>query len=192
MQPNKKDTSMGKLVAFEWVSADGVFDANNMDQWFFPYDSQKRREAIKETYQQADAFLMGRATYEMLAPYWAELPDDDKDGLAGVLTHTPKFVTSDGSVVAEWGDTTMLKGDIEAEVKRLKGKTGTLMIIGSAKLAESLAQAGLIDGYKLLVQPFIMGSGRHFFGGGMKTPLELAEVKELDQGILLLDYRVKS
>ena len=52
--------------------------------------------------------------------------------------------------------------------------------IGSAKLAESLAEAGLIDEYKLLVQPYIVGAGRHFFAQGMKTPVELAEVEELD------------
>ncbi len=182
---------MGKLVAFEWVSVDGVFDASNMDQWFFPYDSAERRKFIKETYQQADAFLMGRTTYEMLAPYWAELPDDDKDGLAGVLTHTPKFVASDGASVASWGDTTMIKGDVKAEVKKLQSAVGNLMIIGSAMLAESLAQAGLIDEYKLLVQPFIMGTGKSFFREGMKTPVHLVGVKELDQGILLLHYRVK-
>lgn len=182
---------MGKVTAFEWVSVDGVFDANNMDQWFFPYDSAERRKFIKQTYQQAGAFLMGRTTYEMLAPYWAELPDDDKDGLAGVLTHTPKFVASDGAQVADWGDTTILEGDIIAEVKKLQHKIDNIMIIGSAKLTDSLARAGLIDEYKLLVQPFVMGSGRQFFSEGMKTPVQLAEVKELDQGILLLHYRVK-
>lgn len=182
---------MSRLIAFEWVSVDGVFDANNMDQWFFPYDSADRRKFIKETYQQADAFLMGRTTYEMLAPYWAGLPDDDKDGLAGVLTHTPKFVVSDGASVADWGDTTILKGDIEGEVKKLKQRAGNILIIGSATLAESLAKAGLMDEYKLLVQPFIMGNGKNFFREGMKTPVELAAVKELDQGILLLHYRVK-
>ncbi len=183
---------MGKLVAFEWVSVDGVFDADNMDQWFFPYDSAERRTFIKETYQQADVFLMGRTTYEMLAPYWAGLPDDDKDGLAGVLTHTPKFVASDGTMVADWGETTLLKGDVEAEVKKLHNKGGTIMIIGSATLAESLAKAGLMDEYQLLIQPFIMGAGKSFFRKGMKTPVELAVVKELDQGMLLLHYRVKN
>lgn len=181
----------GNLVAFEWMSVDGVFDASNMDQWFFPYDSPERRKFIKETYQQADAFLMGRTTYEMLAPYWAGLPDDDKDGLAGVLTHTPKFVVSDGALVADWGNTAILKGDIDAEVKKLKHDVGNVMIIGSATLAESLAKTGLMDEYKLLVQPFIMGTGKSFFREGMKTPVQLAEVKELDQGMLLLHYRVK-
>jgi dihydrofolate reductase len=182
---------MGKLVAFEWLSADGVFDANYMQEWFFPYDSPERRKFIKETYLQADALLMGRNTYEMLATYWAELEDDAQDGLAGTLTHLPKFIASDGGAVADWGETTMLKGDVEAEIEKLKGKMGTIMIIGSAMLAESLAKAGLIDEYKLLVHPFVMGTGRHFFSEGMKTPMQMTGVKELDQGTITIDYRVK-
>ena len=183
---------MGSLVAFEWVSLDGVFDASNMEDWFFPYDSRERRMVIKETYQQADAFLMGQTTYEMLAPYWSELPDNDKDGLARVLTHTSKFIASDGDVIADWGSTTILKGDIEDEIKKLKNGHKSVLIIGSATLAGSLAQAGLIDEYKLLVQPFIMGTGRQFFSEEMKAPLQLADVKTVDQDILLLHYRVKS
>lgn len=184
-------TDMGTLVAFEWVSMDGVFDASNMDQWFFPYDSPTRRKFIKETYQQADAFLMGRTTYEMLAPYWAELPDDDKDGLAGVLTHTPKFVASDKPQVAHWGETIMLKGDVVSEIKKLKRNIGNITIIGSATLVETLAKAGLMDEYKLLVQPVVMGAGRHFFKEGMKTIVQLTDVKNVDQDIVLLHYRVK-
>lgn len=183
---------MGNLVAFEWTSVDGVFDADFMGDWFFPYDSAERRKFIKETYKQADAFLMGRTTYEMLAPYWAELPDDDKDGLAGVLSKTPKFVVSDGDLVADWGSTTLLGGDVQAEVKKIKSENKNIMVIGSATLAESLAEAGLIDEYKFLVQPFIMGTGKSFFRQGMKAPVQLVGVKELDQGILLLDYRVKT
>lgn len=76
---------MGNVVAFEWLSGDGVFDADFMEEWFFPYDSPERRKFIKETYREANAFLMGRNTYEMLAPYWSQLPDEDMDGLAGVL-----------------------------------------------------------------------------------------------------------
>ena len=182
---------MGKIIAFEWISVDGVFDANNMEQWFFPYNTPARQQFIKETYQQADAFLMGRTTYEMLAPHWSQLSDKEERGVAGILTHTPKFIVSDGSAVADWGDTTIIKGDVEAEVKKLKHDVENIMIIGSSTLAESLAEAGLIDEYKLLVHPFIMGTGQSFFREGMKTPMQLAEVKKLDQDLLLLHYRVK-
>ena len=182
---------MGKLVAFEWVSVDGVFDASNMDEWFFPYDSKERRKAIKETYQQADAILMGRKTYEMLAPYWAGLPDDDKDGLAGVLTHTPKFIASSGNIVANWGDTSILGEDVENKIKKLKNEHKNILIIGSATLTGTLAQIGLMDEYKLLVQPFIVGAGRQFFDEKMKTGLQLAGIEKVGQDVLLLHYRIK-
>lgn len=182
---------MANLTAFEWVSLDGVFDADNMEEWFFPYDSAERRKAIKETYLQADAFLMGRATYEMLAPYWSGLQDDDKDGLAGVLTNTPKFIASSGDVIADWGETTILGENVEDEIKNLKGQYESILIIGSATLAGSLARAGLMDGYTLLVQPFIVGSGRQFFDQNMKAPLHLTGVENVDQDVLLLRYSVK-
>lgn len=181
---------MGHIIAFEWTSADGVFEADSMGEWFFPYDSLARRQLIKKTYEQADALLMGRTTYEMLAPYWAPLADDGQDGLAGVLRNTPKFIVSTGSEIADWGETTLIKTNAEAEITKLK-EAKKLLIIGSAKLAESLARAGLIDEYKLLVQPFVMGTGRHFFSEGTKTALELAGVEKLEQGMLLIDYRVK-
>src|SRR5208337_715668 len=68
--------SKRKLVVSEWVTLDGVFDANTMEQWFNPYDSINRQKYIKETVLKVDAFLFGRTTYEMLAPYWSSLKDD--------------------------------------------------------------------------------------------------------------------
>lgn len=180
---------MGTLVAFEWMSLDGVFDADTMENWFFPYDSRERRLAIKETYQQADALLMGRNTYEMLAPYWSSLADDDKDGLAGVLTHTPKFIVSSGDIVADWGETTILE-DAEESVRKLKTEHKNIMVIGSAMLATSLAQAGLIDEYILLVQPHIAGTGRHFFNEAMQAPLKLLKTRTINDELLLLNYSV--
>jgi len=182
---------MGTLVAFEWLSLDGVFEADSMADWFFPYDSPGRRRTILETYQRADALLMGRTTYEMLAPSWSSMADDEMDGLAGVLTHTPKHIASDGPAIADWGQTTTFGGDAVPEVQKLKDDGGTLMLIGSGALATTLAQAGLVDEYILLVQPFVMGTGRRFIGEEMQTALELVQVTQLDQGQLWLHYRVK-
>jgi len=167
------------------MSVDGVFDAANMNKWFFPFDSR----FIKKTYESADALLMGRVTYEMLAPYRSPLSDDQQDGLAGTLKNKPKFIASSGSKVADWGDTTLISDNVEEAVKELKSKIGNI-IIGSAKLAESLAKASLIDEYKLLVTPVIAGNGRHFFSEEMKTQMELDKFDTLDQNTLLLNYKV--
>lgn len=182
---------MGTLVAFEWMSLDGVYDADSMPEWFFPYDSLERRKAILATYRQADALLMGRTTYEMLAPYWSPLPDDEQDGLAGMLTHTPKYVASDRPAIARWGTTTTFNGNTISEVEKIKSKFGTVVLIGSGKLAGTLAKAGLIDEYRLLVQPFVMGTGERFFAEAMNAPMQLIQAQELDQGQVLLRYRVQ-
>jgi len=85
---------MGTLMAFEWMSADGVFDASSMGEWWDPYNSPSRQECIKQTYGQVDGFLMGRTTFEMLEPYWSQLTDQAMGGVAGILTHTQKYVVS--------------------------------------------------------------------------------------------------
>jgi len=182
---------VGKLVAFVWMSIDGVFDADYMGEWFFPYDTASRRKFIKETYAEADALLMGRTTYEMLASYWSPLSDEEQDGIAGVLTHTPKFIASSGEVIAQWGETTLLQGDVEAEVKKLKQENGKIIIIGSAILAKSLASAGLIDEYKLLIPPAIVGEGKQFFSKEMKAQVQLSGLETLDENTVLVDYAVK-
>ncbi|HSW65771.1 MAG TPA: dihydrofolate reductase family protein [Bacillota bacterium] len=181
---------MSTLTAFEWVSLDGVFDADFMDIWWEPYDSTARQKVIVETYNQADAFLMGKDTYDFLAPAWSQLPDAAMGGVAGKLAHTPKFIVSDSDLAAGWGDQTKLDGDAIKEVKKLKKEFGQVTIIGSAVLAKSLAEAGLIDGYKLLINPAIVGSGRRFFADGMQTGLKLDVVRKIDHGVLEVAYSI--
>jgi dihydrofolate reductase len=182
---------VGKLTAFEWVSLDGVYDAESMHQWFFPYDSLERRKFILGTYEQSDGLLIGRATYEMLAPYWSSLADEDQDGLAGVLRRKPKYVATNEHFPWNWGTTTFFSGDTPSEVEKLRGRVPNLLLIGSRTLARDLAASGLIDEYKLLVQPFIMGTGERFFDETIPTPLRLLGVQELDQGMLLVHYAVE-
>jgi dihydrofolate reductase len=183
---------MGKIIAFEWVSLDGVFDADSMGEWWEPYDSAARQKVIVDTYNEADAFLMGEATYEFLAPAWSHFPDEAMGGVAGKLTHTPKFVVSDNDLAVSWGKQTKVDGDVVEKVKKLKKEIDQITIIGSAVLAKSLAEAGLIDGYKLLLNPAIAGSGRRFFADSMEAGLELDKVAKLDNGVLMLEYRVTS
>jgi dihydrofolate reductase len=71
---------MRKLVVKEWMTLDGVIDAESMHQWFIPYDSPERRAHIKEGLERSDAYLLGRVTYEMLAPHWSQLPDEAEGG----------------------------------------------------------------------------------------------------------------
>src|SRR5258708_15785001 len=156
---------MRRLVAFEWMTLDSVFDADTMDQWWVSYDSKERQTYIQETYLTSGAYLMGRTTYEMLAPFWSSLKNNEM-GIADKFNSTTKYVVSSTPMKAEWENTTVIQGNVEKEMKRLQQENGQhILLIGSATLVESLMQANLIDEYRFPVQPAIMvgESGNRFF-----------------------------
>ncbi len=186
----KETTSRENLVASEWVSLDGVFDARTMEQWFNPYRSEGRAEYIQENVQAADAFLLGRVTYEMLAPYWSALRNNEM-GIADKLNSAPKYVVSSTLETAQWHNSTIIKGNVEDEIRRLKRRPGQdVLIFGSAMLVHSLIAADLIDEYRFLVHPTIVGSGRRFFKEGMPSAkLRMVKITPLDLGVTLLCYQ---
>jgi dihydrofolate reductase len=182
---------MRKLVVKEWMTLDGVMDADTMDQWFVPYDTPERRSRIKEGYEQGDAYLLGRVTYEMLAPGWSGLPDEAVDGIAGVLHHMRKYVVSSTLKSANWKNSTIISGNVVDAVTRLKQEPGKDIVLdGSATLAHSLMEAGLIDEYRFLVQPHVMGTGLRFFSEQTPpTKLKLVNMQELSLGVVALTYQ---
>ena len=183
---------MRKLVASAWVTLDGVFDASLMPQWFFPFDSKSRQEAIRESVMGSDAMLMGRVTYEMLMPYWSVLGDSEMGGVAGKLNHSPKYVVSAGMRAAPWANSFIIAADVVGAVKRLKDEPGgEIRIEGSGMLANSLLRAGLVDEIRLLVHPFVMGTGKRYFEeGGPARGLRLERQEALELGVLRLVYSV--
>jgi dihydrofolate reductase len=181
---------MIKLIVSAWISLDGVFDAGTMPQWFNPFDSGERQAYIRDGILAADAILFGRKTYEMLAPYWSSLKNNEM-GVAAKLNSVPKFVVSSTLKTAEWNNSTIIKGDIAEEITRLKQQPGKeIQIEGSATLVQSLVQANLIDEYRFLVHPIITGSGRRFFTEGLQTGgLKLVKTQSFDKGVILLCYQ---
>jgi dihydrofolate reductase len=179
---------MGKLIVSEWMSLDGVFDAETMGDWWAPYESEERAARIQDAIGSAGAFVLGRQTYEMLAPYWSAFENDEM-GVARKLNSAPKYVVSSSLQSGSWNNTTIIKGDAGKELTRLKQQAGQdLLLMGSAKLAHSLIDHGLIDEYQFLVTPMVMGRGRRFFepGGGVK--LRLASSKAFSSGVMALTY----
>jgi dihydrofolate reductase len=181
---------MRKLVVSEWVSLDGVFDDSTMDQWFYPYESDDRGEQIKEGVLAADAFLLGRVTYEMLAPYWSSQKNNEF-GIADRLNSAPKYVVSSTLQKAEWDPSIIIKHNLVEEVTKLKQQPGQdILTFGSATLVQSLMKADLIDEYRFLVHPVIMGSGKRFFRDDMDmTKLKLVKSKPLSLDVTLLCYQ---
>ena len=180
---------MRKIIASEWISLDGVFDAGLMGEWNAPYHSDSRANYIKEGILSCDAMLYGRKTYEMLAPYWSALKNNEM-GVADKLNKVSKYVVSSTLKKADWGDSTIINGNfIEAITQLKKTAGGDILIQGSAALVGPLLEAGLVDELRLLVHPVIMGKGARFFTDGMHAKLQLIRTQPLDLGVIVLDYR---
>jgi len=181
---------MRKLVVSAWISIDGVFDADTMPQWFSPFDSLSKNEYIRDSIVKADALLIGRTTYEMLASYWPLQLNDD-NGPAGKINSMEKFVVSTTLEKPAWNNSTIINKNIIEEIRELKKQNGNeIQIPGSATLVQSLMKANLIDEYRFLVHPIIMGSGKRFFKDEMKTSgMKLILTQTFDKGVVLLCYQ---
>jgi dihydrofolate reductase len=180
---------MRKLIVTEWITLDGVFDAQSMDQWHAPYHSDSRARCIIEDILGCDAILFGRHTYEMLAPYWSSLKNNEM-GVADKLNSVAKYVVSTTLKKADWNNSTIIPDDVVEAINRLKQQTGNYILVeGSATLVHTLMEAGCIDEYRFLVHPVIMGSGKRFFREGSAfSKLQLVKSQQLDLGVMQLVY----
>jgi dihydrofolate reductase len=183
---------MRKLWVKAWMTLDGVFDADTMDRWWPPADKSaadyaRRIEYVAEEYLRGDTYLLGRTTYEMLWPGWSK---DTTSDLGSILHRMKKYVVSTTLETAPWEGSSIIKGNVAEEIAKLKQQPGKDIIIdGSATLVHSLMGTDLIDEYRFLVLPFIMGRGRRFFPEGtQETKLRLVESKVLSGGALALVY----
>ena len=179
---------MRKLWVKAWLTLDGVFDANTTDYWWHSSDSAARRQYILDEYSKGDAYLLGRVTYEMLWPGWST--QTTGDGPGPILNRMHKYVVSTTLTTAPWKESTIISDNVVEEITKLKQQRGKDIIIdGSASLVQSLMRTDLIDEYRFLVQPFIVGRGRRFFPDGTPpTKLKLVESKTVD-GSLALCYQ---
>lgn len=184
---------MRKLVVSEWITLDGVFDADTMKDWFAPFDSVAKNAYIRESISAADALLVGSTTYDMLSGYWSNEKNDD-NGPASKMNSMKKFVVSDRIKKAGWNNTTVITNDIVGKIRALKQESGNeIQIPGSASLVQSLMKEALIDEFRFLIHPVIIGSGRRFFKDGMNTSgMDLVKTKPLDKGVVLLCYQSKT
>jgi dihydrofolate reductase len=180
---------MRAIVVSVWMSLDGVFDANTMEQWFNPYESEERGEYIKNNVLTSDAVLVGRVTYEMLAGYWPNLKNNEF-GIADKLNSMPKYVVSSTLKEASWNNSTVLKGNLVDEVTRLKHQpSGSIIVFGSATLVQALIRAGLVDEFRFLVHPVMAGSGKRFFREGMgPSGLSLEKTQTFPNGVVYFSY----
>jgi dihydrofolate reductase len=180
---------MRKIIVSEGVSLDGVFDAETMGKWAQPFSSDEKDEFVRKSVLAADALLLGRTTYDLQAWYWPN-QKEDKYGLANHKNSMTKYVVTSTPLQAQWNNSTIINNNVVEEIVKLKQQPGKeILIEGSATLIESLAQADLIDEYRLMLHPVIVGDGKRFFKDAMGlTKLKLVQSKPISLGIVLLTY----
>ena len=176
---------MSRLAATLFVSLDGVVESP--EKWSFPYWNDEIGKFKHEETFSSDALLLGRVTYEGFAAAWPSRKD--REGFADRFNSMPKHVASRTLKQLEWNNSHLLKGDIAAEVSMLKQLPGKDIVIhGSPGLIRSLMPHDLIDEYRLLVYPLVLGHGKRLFDEKNQANLELVESKTFDTGVVKLVY----
>jgi dihydrofolate reductase len=177
-----------------FVSLDGVMEdpggAEKVEHggWTIPYwDDEIGTFKFEELFA-SDALLLGRVTYEGFAAAWPS--QSDEAGFADRMNNLPKYVASGTLRELNWNNSQLIKGDVAEEVSALKQQPGKdILVAGSGILANTLMQHGLVDEYRLLVYPVVLGSGKRMFKDGVTTNLTLVDSKPFKTGVVLLTYR---
>lgn len=182
-----------RVVVTEFVSLDGVMEdpggAENFEHggWTMPYWNDEIAKLKLGEIFDADALLLGRVTYEGFAAAWPSMTDEE--GFADRMNSLPKHVASTRLKDPEWQNSSVIEGDVAAEVSKLKQQPGQdILVAGSRELVQTLAQHDLVDEYRLLVYPIVLGSGKRLFGDGVHTPLKLRKSEAYESGVVLLSY----
>ncbi len=176
-----------RLVATEYISLDGIFEEPG--RWSMPFFDGRAGKFKSDELAAADALLLGRITYEGFAAAW---PTMEGTGAFGERMNTmPKYVVSSTLGRADWSGSILVQGgDLAGEIRVLKELPGRdLLLSGSAMLLNGLHQLGLIDVYRLMVYPIVLGGGKRLFADGIdQTALRLTRSETFDSGVLILEY----
>jgi dihydrofolate reductase len=191
-----------RIVLSEFLTLDGVMQApGGKDEdtsggfehggWQLDNDyiDDVGGQAIMQSFEGADGLLLGRRTYEIFASYW---PTSDEEPIAGVMNKLRKYVASTTlRSPLEWQNSELLEGDTVEAVRTLKEQPGKdLLVIGSGNFAQTLIESGLVDEYRLMIHPIVVGGGKRLFrDGNPLAKLTLVDSKMTTTGVVILTYR---
>jgi dihydrofolate reductase len=194
VEQSRLEAKMGKLVVSEFVTLDGVMEdpggAEDAERggWAFRFERGAEGDRFKlDELLAADALLLGRRTYEGFAAAWPSRTDGA--GFADKMNSMPKFVVSATLTDPAWSNTTVVGID---EVAGLKERfRGDVLVAGSAELVQALAQRDLVDEYRLMVFPVLLGAGKRLFGDGGTSALRLVEAVPAGETVILRFERAR-
>ena len=190
---------MRRVIVSEFVSLDGVIEdpggAEGLERgaWSFRFDRGPEGDKFKfDELAAADALLLGRVTYEGFAAAWPQMKEQTGE-YGAWMNGYPKYVASRTlQEPLEWNNSTLIEGDVAEEVSKLKRQDGKdILVFGSGELARTLMEHDLIDEYRLMVHPVVVGKGKRLFGDvGETRDLRLVDTRQVGpDGVLILTYR---
>ena len=190
---------MGRLVVSEFISLDGVIEdpgggeGTEQGGWSFRFPAPDGQQFKFEELQASDVQLLGRVTYESFAAAWPAM-EETAGEFGKRMNSMPKVVVSTTLTEPTWNNTTIISGDVADAVARLKDQyDGDILVAGSATLVDTLREHDLVDEYRLMVHPVVLGRGKRLFkDGAAATDLELVESRKVGPDVLLLTYRPAS
>jgi dihydrofolate reductase len=190
---------MRELIVAEFITLDGVIQApggpdEDIDGgfehggWTLPYWHDDIGAHFFRAMSQADAFLLGRKTWQI---HGTAFEPTTGDPFADALNDVRKYVVSTTLTSASaWRNSTLIRDDVVESVRQLKQQPGkNILLDGSSVLAQTLAQADLVDEYSLHVYPLVLGAGKRLFPAGKRLDLKLVEASPLPTGVVFMRYR---
>ena len=192
---------MRKVIVNEWMSLDGVVQAPGAADedttggfehggWHLRYFDDLSRRWVAENLTGAGGFLLGRRTYENFAAHWPKASEEEQ-ALAQPLNTLPKYVAS--TTLAKplvWQNSRVLQGDLATAVVALKQEKGNdLHVIGSTELVHTLIEHDLVDEFRVMIDPLVVGGGKRIFrSDGVSRPLRLVESQVTTTGAIIVTY----
>lgn len=182
---------MKKLILFNSVTADGYFeDSKGLVGWHHA-DAEFNEFAIRQL-NESGALLLGRKTFAMMQDYWTSVAAfENNPAVAVIMRDKSKFVVSGTINDSIWENTAFIGGDLFESIMQLKQQSDNdILMFASAALALSFRELGLIDEYRILISPILIGSGKPLFGqSDERIPLKLLHAQTFDSGNILLNYQ---
>jgi dihydrofolate reductase len=192
---------MRKVIADEWMTLDGVIQAPGQKDedttggfqhggWHVGYFDDIAQRRVVESVVKAGGFLLGRRTYEIFAAHWPNASEEEQV-LAEPLNTKPKYVASRTlAEPLEWQNSRVLQGDFAEAVATLKQEDGEdLHVIGSSELVQTLFERDLVDEFRVMIDPVVVGGGKRLFrdDGGLR-PLGLVDSQVTTTGVIIATY----